>query len=69
MSEYDSNVVAIKLVIDGDKAHYQTDPYFDPKTNKIIIKRLATLDVEVIEVGIAIDMAKQIKEWEKVNER
>ena len=64
MNEYDSNIVGIKLVIDGDKAHYQTDPYFDPKTNKIVIKRLATYDVEVIEVGVTLSMAKQIKEWD-----
>ena len=64
MSEYDSDTLKVRLVIDDEKAHYQTDPYFDPKTNKIIIKRLATYDVEVIEVGVTLSIAKQIKEWD-----
>lgn len=61
--DFEKDTQQIIAVVDGNKLYYQTTPYIDPITGKLTIKRLSTIDIEIIDIQMQTSMRQQVKDW------
>jgi len=60
VSKYNKDTVPVVTVVEGDKMHYQTEPFVGDD-GKVHIHRLGTVDLEIHNVETARDMARDIR--------
>ena len=69
--EYRTDLFQIKSVVEGDKVHFQTDPYWDDD-HKLCVRRLGTVSLKIVKTNnivveeFSISQLKEIpvvKKW------